>query len=341
VLGCMRQTATICPPELPFSFLDFSGTSNATAPPTTAIVNRCAPAGELTSCPAFAADATGMPITYSKPAFNRSTLTGCIRFYTAPGAYNGNAPKCPVMFPMVAITRNDPLIVADQYQVAGCYTAGSTCAADVAVTAPIDTAPLNFTLIPGGGLPIYCAVRVTGIATCAVYPGGVYTPGLPMFSPDGTTWMGCAASTIACPQEFPIYFQTADAPPVIMKCQASIAANSSCSAASNASNPVAIRNSNNTVLGCSGPALECTQGRLFLANSPDGPAVRCSNNFFNCTDPGFPFPLYDGATSSGGRVVRCLPPQAAANCDAAFFGNYTVEVTGCGCTGFHVWSEIT
>ncbi|WIA34876.1 hypothetical protein OEZ86_013169 [Tetradesmus obliquus] len=331
VLGCMKIGATACPPEFPFSFLDFSGTSRGTSPPTAAIVDRCAPAAELSACPAFAADPiSGMP-SYYKPAFNRTALSGCIKFYTTAGAYNGNAPRCPAPFPIVAITRNDPLTVADQSQVAACYSASSTCAADAAVTAvaPANAPPLNFTLITGEGLPIYCVFRITGISSCSAYPAGAYTAGLPFTSPDGSTWTGCSSNSNACPPEFPLFFQNDASPPVIRKCQAALAPNVTCAAASNGTSPIALLNTNNTVIGCSGPALACNAGQLILATTAGGPPVGCSGNLFSCTDPGFPFPLYESSSSSGSRIARCLPPQAAASCDAApaIFGNYTVEVS--------------
>jgi hypothetical protein len=38
-------------------------------------------------------------------------------------------------------------------------------------------------------------------------------------------------------------------------------------------------------------------------------------------------------------VVRCLPLQAAANCDGTYFGNYTVEVSWCGTFWVHVRTQ--
>jgi hypothetical protein len=85
---------------------------------------------------------------------------------------------------------------------------------------------------------------------------------------------------------------------------------------------------NNTIVGCQAASSTCTTGQVTLSVTADGPAVGCSSSITACADVNYPFGLYDQSTATGGRLVRCLPQQAAANCDGAFFGTYNVEVYG-------------
>lgn len=155
-----------------------------------------------------------------------------------------------------------------------------------------------------------------------------YQSGLPLFSPDGTVLIGCAATTSYCPALFPIYFWSAASPPAVQRCQASIADGSTCASVSNGAFPVQIRSANNSVVGCQAASATCSSSQVTLSLTADGPAVGCASFSSACSDANYPFGLFDGAASNGGRLVRCLPQQNAANCDGAFFGTYNVEVYG-------------
>jgi hypothetical protein len=169
LVGCIINSATVCPTDFPFRFIDFSGTVGANAPPTTAKLDKCAPSNALTSCPSYVAPQAGqLPSVYWKPGYTKSALTACIKYYIAPGAYSTTAaattnPLCPPDYPTVAITQFDPLMVTGQEQVVGCYTSDSYCR---------DHVPnYGFTLIPGSPLPNYCSPQIIGLQTCGGYPG--------------------------------------------------------------------------------------------------------------------------------------------------------------------------
>jgi hypothetical protein len=91
---------------------------------------------------------------------------------------------------------------------------------------------------------------------------------------------------------------------------------------------VQIQGLNNTVVGCQAASSTCAANQVTLSLTVDGPAVGCAASTTACADANYPFGLYDGTMASGGKLVRCLPAQNAANCDGAIFGTYNVEVYG-------------
>jgi hypothetical protein len=155
-----------------------------------------------------------------------------------------------------------------------------------------------------------------------------YQSGLPLFSNDGRTLIGCAATANSCPALFPVYFQSAATPPVLQRCQAAIADGFTCSSVSAGFYPVQVTGVNNTIVGCQAASSACSSGQVTLSLTADGPAVGCSSSTSTCVDPNYPIGLYNGSTASGGRLVCCVPQQNAANCDSAFFGTYNAEVYG-------------
>jgi hypothetical protein len=153
----------VCPTDFPFRFLDFASAGTATTVPTATILDKCAPANEVSSCPPFAAPTTGLPTMYYKPGFTRSTLTACIKYYTAPfNTPAGTLPVCPAAYPLVAITRPDPTAVTAQDQVLGCYSSDSTCI--------VNSPARPFSLVPSTGTG-YCVPQIIGLQTCGGYPG--------------------------------------------------------------------------------------------------------------------------------------------------------------------------
>jgi hypothetical protein len=160
IIGCIINSAQVCPSDFPFRFLDFSGLPNAIAPPTTAVLDKCAPANAVTTCPA----------NYWKSGYSKFALTACIKYYTAPGAYSNPLlvttinPLCPPDYPTVAIavTSRNPLDVTVQEQVVGCYSADTYCYDHVK--------DYKFTLI-ATGLPNYCTLPLIGLQSCGGFPG--------------------------------------------------------------------------------------------------------------------------------------------------------------------------
>jgi hypothetical protein len=154
----------VCPADFPFRFLDFVAAGTATTVPTATILDKCAPANELSACPPFVAPTTGsLPTMYYKPGFTRSTLTACIKYYTAPfNTPAGTLPVCPAAYPIVAITRPDPAAVTAQDQVLGCYSSDSSCI--------VNSPGSPFSLVPSSGTG-YCVPQIIGLQTCGGYPG--------------------------------------------------------------------------------------------------------------------------------------------------------------------------
>jgi hypothetical protein len=112
-----------------------------------------------------------------------------------------------------------------------------------------------------------------------------YQSGLPLFSNDGRTLIGCTVTSTSCPATFPVYFQSAATPPVIQRCQAAIADGFTCSTVSSCTYPVQVTGVNNTIVGCQAASCTCSNGHVTLSLTVDGPAVGCSSSTSACMDP--------------------------------------------------------
>jgi hypothetical protein len=305
-VGCMASAVASCPAAYPFAWLDTTNPATMANPS----LSKCSPAGEVTACQA---PGTTIGTTFSKPAYTKNTLSACIK-----GSWSGANPTCPTAFPVVALNRLDPnsapVAATADAEVLGCWSADSTCA----------NTPQPFTL-QGANQVAYCVPQIIGLQGCSAFPATGYGTGAGIFSPDGAVLIGCVANGVACPATFPIYFRNT-ANGADQRCQASLA--STCGAAS-ANFPVPISSSTGAVVGCLASNTNCPAGQIPLASTASGPASACSAVTTSCADANFPFPLYDQTAGSAARLARCMPAQAAANCnDANTFADYVVEVFG-------------
>jgi hypothetical protein len=319
-----------CPEAYPFAFLDTQVTTTpATYTPATPAVAKCYPAGEVTACqapasisPASVKSPSSRSLltvaTFSKPAYNKTTLAACIK----SSSWAGANPSCPAAYPVVVLNRLNPgSLSGTDAEVLGCWSASSTCA---------DT-PQPFTLQAATNVA-YCVPQVVGLQTCGGFPVTSYTGGAGIYSPDGNTLIGCTQTGVNCPATFPIYFKTAGATGAgsDMRCQASVSG--ACSSIANGDYPVTVTNGTGSVAGCiTSTTSPCSSTQVTLALTAIGDVQGCSDITTRCADPKFPFPLYDTSVATGplgassAKLVRCLPPQTAQNCDAAF-AFYFVEV---------------
>jgi hypothetical protein len=200
--------------------------------------------------------------------------------------------------------------------IVACYSADSTCNAHAS--------PQTFTLAATSDT-LYCVPQINGLNSCTGYADTNFRK-FPIYTPNGVTLIGCSEnSATQCPPAFPIYFTDPAQNPSIQRCQASIAG--TCSSIANGGYPTPLFGEDNAVIGCqTNGATLCGDNQIPLKDTAEGPVRACSSVVTACTNPSYPTALYDSTTDfPEGQPVMCLS-ATGADCSAAAFASYNVEV---------------